>query len=287
MVLALVQCAAAAELSPPTVDVPRIFSIKNCEIEQLRLPKRSRLVSQTTWINVAHFPEINTRIPLSRTSASRPTKLVDGREYEARYGFDPSTFKLRWLDPGKLLLASWRTFPRGSGIYKYDGNVVLQVHRGSLCEIFRDSFCSAGRCGWKNGESSRLDIGYEPDSNELVLRKQIRAVTGRETPIPMGRKGHTDDGVTVYFRTVTTLKTWRYRVIPFGLRFESSHEVLLLGDSVHDIAAVAAMAGVAIESLRRDNPSLRESDTCTGTVLLRPYIDVYRASRYDALAQIK
>ena len=276
MMLALVQCAVAAEVSPPTVDVPGIFSIKNCEIEQLRLPKRSRLVSETTWINVAHFPEINTRIPLSRTSASRPTKLVDGREYVARYGFDPSTFKLRW-----------RTFPRGSGIYMHDGNIVLQVYRGSVCEIFRDSFCSVGRDGWKNGESSRLDIGYEPDSNELVLRKQIRAVTGRETPIPMGRKGHTDDGVTVYFRTVTTLKTWRYRVIPFGLRYESSHEELLLGDSVYGIAAVAAMAGVAIENLRRDNPDLRESDTCTGTVVLRPYINAYRASRYDALAQIK
>ena len=286
--LPLVQSAIAAKPISHVADAEHILNMENHEIEEVPLPGTSRLSgrnSQTIWINVLHLPDVNARIPLARTSVSH-FATRDGREYVERYGFDPSTFKLRWLDPGKLLLVSWRTFPRGSGIFKFDGNVVLQVYRGSVCEIFRDSFCSASRGGWGCGSYSRLAIAYEPDGSELVLRKQIRTVTGGETPIPMGRKGRTDGGVTVYFRTVTTLKTWRYRVVPFSLRFESSHEELLLGDS-HDVAAVADVAGVTVENLRRHNPRLRESDTCTGTVVLRPYIDAYRASRYDALAQMK
>jgi len=187
-------------------------------------------------------------------------------------GFDEASFGLSWLDPNRFLHAGWSTIPQGRGGHNDASHILLVKREDRWHEIYRDSFYSGGSWGSSGSSSMQHAFAYEPDTNILTIERYESgwSPVSANTPLSVGSPAHNPRRWS--WENSTSLE-WRYRLGVDKLEYIDGKQWIGFGEHSFDVSEVAEyhdsrFAKETIARLRLLNPTLRDSDRCSGAILL-------------------
>lgn len=203
-------------------------------------------------------------------------------DYIEDSGLNEESLSFEWLDPDKVLLVSWATCPRGQGtntmqthlVLARDGAAWRQAYRHTQEEYSRDY--SLIRCNFTY-DSATKELGIHEEDASEALRIAGARWRGNELP-----QGPLNGGEVIYFYD------WRFRLKAGKLEYINGTKKMDLDlrdfhvwapeeetrePQYYDIHEVARFVDSknqkkVVKRLRRLNSTLKESDECTGVIMV-------------------
>jgi hypothetical protein len=228
-----------------------------------------------SWRNELVFPKLGARIAIDRTSIINWSD--GGREWAE---FSRKTLKVRWLDNGRLLWATWQTFPQGSGGHCEQGTLVVELSETNAHELYRGVHAAHGRSGWSSWRSADLHVSLNRAHDELIFTTTTTTFDADEThggPL-YAKELLTGHRASCFVRRLVSRQVRAYRIENHELRFKGGYEALDLGDRAFPVADVAEHCGTPTERLRQLNARLARATLCTGQIVVDDRIAPLRLS---------
>jgi len=204
-------------------------------------------------------------------------------------GFDPSTLKLAWLDPRRLISASWGTFALGQGRYSQEGHLIILFDGEHFHELFRDMIYAYGSAGMADSSARGLDVSFDRAARTLTLTRTDANRWSRERNGASDERGLFErevhrDAVTVYLGEGTTRHVWKYHLAGERLEFLGGERYADLGAAEHPVELVAKTFNLSVENLRRLNPALAARSRVAGVVRIDDRLGPYVPEREDRIS---
>jgi len=208
-----------------------VLGVGALEIERYEVVKRDvPAFGGQRW--VLHFVDTQVEIPLV---AIRNTQKGPQEDYPGLT--DPDGFKMEWLVDDVVLWLSWRTPPRGNGVYYDEAHIIVDVSKGLANELRRVVYSANGNMG--AGFHYHLDVTYSYNQHSRFITETLRSnetwLVERPYPLAVPEQ----EGVGPWLLQENLEQVNHFSIHPTRLIHRGSSVSLLLRDKQAPLEEVA------------------------------------------------
>jgi len=193
-------------------------------------------------------------------------------------GFDRTSLKVSWLQPSRLLYATWDTLNQGNGHYIHGSFLVLLKTGDTWSEIYRHTEYTNTRGGWESSDHSEFNFQFDEPTSTLNVTRTTESFNAITEPMPLAvPQEEAIGGKKYYFLSYSVVSAWRYKLAGKRLEYVDGDESVDLKDESFPVSEVAKAlmqdhsgdgsdATKAEQALRDLNPRLKGVEACSGVV---------------------